>query len=832
VRLQAFARRINQLAMKQLLPLCCFLLLSVPASAQKNQHAGLAARITPFDNGWLFTKDSVTHAEQVKFSDTGWQKVELPHDWSIDDLPDQTAGETVGPFTKSAIGKGATGFTLGGTGWYRKRFVTGKEMQGKLVNINFDGVYMNSDVWLNGHHLGNHPYGYTPFNYDLTPYLNAPGQQNILAVRVKNEGRNSRWYSGSGIYRHVWLTTTNTTHIIPWGIYIITPTASAKTAAVTIKTTLNKGKLANGKVTLVTTLIGPGGKIAAVSHKNLYVANSALLADSQTLVVPQPVLWDVNAPRLYKALSEIKVNGKITDHVETPFGIRTVHIDAATGFMLNGKRVMLKGGCIHHDNGPLGAVAIGRAEERKIELLKRNGYNAIRTSHNPPSKELLDACDRLGMLVIDEAFDMWQKGKNPADYHLYFDEWSHKDLEAMILRDRNHPSVIIWSIGNEIPERVDSAGLAITKKLVAGAHYLDPTRPVTEALCFFWEPANQGKTWASTAPAFAILDAGGYNYQLKEYQEDHKLYPHRLMIGTESFPGEALENWNMVEQHPYLLGDFVWTAMDYMGEASIGNTRLDTVKSMKFDLGWPWYNAWCGDIDLIGNKKPQSYYRDVVWRQKPIAMAVHMPVSKALIENVSPWGWPFELQSWTWPGNEGKDLEVRVFSRAAAVRLLLNGNTIGEQQIPAGSITAVFKVPYQPGTLTAVNVTGGKASDSITFKTAGKAKRIRLTADKARISNSRDALSYVIVEVVDANNRVVPDAEIPIHFTVSGTGELAAAGNASPNQPASFRQPQSNTFRGRCIAILRPTGKTGTIHLKATAAGLPAADVDVLVGEN
>ena len=816
--------------MKPLLLFCCLLLLSLAAYTQKNKHIAPASRATPFDSGWLFTKDSVTNAEQADFNDTHWRKVDLPHDWSIEDLPSHTAGETVGPFTKSAIGKIATGFTLGGTGWYRKRFVTGKDMEGKLININFDGVYMNSDVWLNGHHLGNHPYGYTPFYYDLTPYLKSPGQANIIAVRVKNEGRNSRWYSGSGIYRHVWLTTTNTTRIIPWGVFITTRTASAKSAAISVKTTLNRGKLVNGKVTLVTTLIGSGGKIAAQSHKSLYITNNSILADSQTIVVPQPLLWGVDAPRLYKAVSEIKIGDKIIDHIETPFGIRTLNINATAGLTLNGKRVMLKGGCIHHDNGPLGAAAIGRAEERKIELLKQNGYNAIRTSHNPPSKELLDACDRLGMLVIDEAFDMWQKGKNSADYHLYFDEWSHKDLEAMILRDRNHPSVIIWSIGNEIPERIDSAGLAITKKLVDRAHSLDPTRPVTEALCSFWEPANRGKAWASTLAAFALLDVGGYNYMRTEYATDHKLYPNRVMLGTESFPMEALENWEMVEQNPHLLGDFVWTAMDYMGEASIGNTRLDTVRSTNLDLGWPWYNAWCGDIDLIGNKKPQSYYRDVVWRQKPIAMAVHMPIPKGAIENVSPWGWPLELQSWTWPGSEGKELEVRVFSRAASVQLFLNGKLIGEQQIPHGSITAVFKVPYQPGTLTAVNITDGKATDTITFKTAGEAKRIRLTADRASIKNSRDALSYVMVEVLDDKNQVLPDAEIPIHFTVSGTGELAAAGNASPNHPASFRQPQSNTFRGRCLAILRPTGKSGTIHLKASASGLLSAEVEVFIG--
>ena len=780
-------------------------------------------RTIAFDSNWYFQKDSIINAEAVAFDDSKWRKIDLPHDWSIEDLPDQTAGKIIGPFNKSAIGGGATGFTDGGTGWYRKKFVLGENTHGKMVSIDFDGVYMNSDVWLNGHHLGNHPYGYTPFYYDLTPYLNTTGQTNVLAVRAKNEGKNSRWYSGSGIYRHVWLTVTDLVRINPRGVYITTTGVSKNSATINIKTNIgNKQRKLNG-ISLVTTIIDPQSRTAGTTQNNVVLQRDTFVTDSQTITISHPFLWSTETPHLYKAITEIKNGDKTIDRVETSFGIRSIHFDAVTGFLLNGKRVILKGGCIHHDNGLLGAATIDRAEERKIEILKQNGYNAIRTSHNPPSKQMLDACDHLGMLVIDEAFDAWEKGKNPQDYHLYFKEWWKKDLDAMILRDRNHPSVILWSIGNEINERADTSGIRITGQLVAEVHRLDATRPVTEAICQFWD--HPGYKWDTTARAFSLLDVGGYNYLADRYQSDHQKYPDRIIVGTETFANGALQNYDMAQKLPYVLGDFVWTAVDYLGEASIGNSTIDSVRRMRLSLGWPWNNAWCGDIDLIGNKKPQSWYRDIVWGQKPIAIAVHPPVPTGMVENVSPWGWPLEYQSWTWPGVEGKELQVRVFSRAKMVRLLLNGKTIGEQKIDPGSITAVFKVPYQPGTLTAVNIEDGKATNKVELKTAGTPVHLVLRADRVKIKNSRNDLSYVMVELTDDKNQIVPTAEILVHFSVSGAGEIAAVGNASPNEPASYQGTDSKTFEGRCLVIIRPKGKPGIIGLKATAKGLSPANI-------
>jgi beta-galactosidase len=794
-------------------------------SQNRNYTSTVTDRKMLFDNHWLFTRDTVSNAELADYNDSKWKIVDLPHDWSIEDLPNQTPGSISGPFNKSSIGSSPTGFTIGGSGWYRKKFVIDKEQKNKLVTIYFDGVYMNSDVWLNGHHLGNHPYGYTPFFYNLTPWLLPTGQENVLAVRVRNEGKNSRWYSGSGIYRHVWLISTDQVHIGPWGVFITTPEVSENTATIQVKSEINNESNTQSNITLVTTILSPDGSTVSLTKKALTIEANASKTNDQSITLDKPALWSVDTPQLYKAVTEIIKEKITTDRFETTFGIRSIHIGAATGLTINGKNVLLRGGCIHHDNGPLGSAAIDRAEERKIEILKANGFNAIRTSHNPPSIQLLDACDRLGMLVIDEAFDAWERPKNPEDYHLYFKDWWKKDLEAYILRDRNHPSVIFWSIGNEISERVDTSGLRITRQLADAVRKMDPTRHVTEALCQYWEPANTGKKWSDTAPAFALLDIGGYNYMMSEYENDHIQYPDRIMAGTESFPLQALENWNMVEKHPYIIGDFVWTAVDYLGEASIGHSTYNSVKEYQFFVGWPWNNSWCGDIDIIGNKKPQSYYRDIVWHRSPIAMAVHEPAPEGLLENTSMWGWPNELQSWTWPGAEGKSLSVRVFSRAQMVRLLLNGKVIGEQEIKDGNITAVFNVPYEPGSLKAVNVENGKETDSIEFKTTGLPKRIRLTADRTTIKENRNDLSYVMVEVVDADDQVVPTADIPIQFSITGAGEIAGVGNADPTDVSGFQKPKKKTFRGKCLVIVRPEGKSGTINLEARADGLSEGEI-------
>ena len=550
---------------------------------------------------------------------------------------------------------------VGGTGWYRKHFTLASADAKKLVAVRFDGVYMNADFWINGQLLGNHPYGYTSFEFDLTPYLKPAGQENVLAVRVRNEGKNSRWYSGSGIYRHTWLTVTDPIHVPTWGVFVTTPEVSKEKAVVKIASEVRNASKAN--VVVRVRVLDATGKTVTTTESKLRLPANETRPVEQTLEVRSPKLWSPDSPELYSAEVEIVAAGKTVDTVSTPFGIRKIEVDAENGFRLNGQMLKLKGGCMHHDNGPLGSAAIDRAEERRVELMKANGFNAIRTSHNPPSPAFLDACDRLGMLVVDEAFDCWERAKNPQDYHLYFKDWSDRDIASMVRRDRNHPSVVIWSIGNEIPEQFRAEATAKMLREAVLSH--DATRPITQAICSDW--GNVIRNWDKLSdPAFLHLDIGGYNYLPDKYESDHARHPERVMMGTESYPKDFFDYWSLVEKHPYVIGDFVWTAMDYFGESGIGHSVLSNEKD-SFLMPWPWFNAWCGDIDVCGFKKPQSYYRDVVWRRSQIEMAVHTPMPDGVWERVSGWGWPDETRSWNWPGQEGKPLQVAVYSRCDTV---------------------------------------------------------------------------------------------------------------------------------------------------------------------
>lgn len=797
---------------KKLLPILLLVFFIIRSYAQRSE--------TLFDDNWKFYKGDVPNGESQNIDEGNWRTVELPHDWSIEDLANQS-DSVIGPFSIKSVGATSTGYTVGGTAWYRKHFSL-NNTSGKKLSIYFDGVYMNSDVWINGHHLGNHPYGYTPFYYDITPYLRSNGE-NLIAVRVENEGKNSRWYSGSGIYRHVWLISTNANHIAPWGVYITTPSVSETAATVNIETAVVQEEKSSQPLKLRSQIFDIKNKLIASKESTVVSGNTV----NQTLTVSRPSLWSPSSPSLYHAITQIVQGGKIIDHVTTSFGIRSISITATKGFLLNGKPIELRGGCMHHDNGPLGAATIDRAEERRVELLKQFGYNAVRTSHNPPSMQFLQACDRLGIIVIDEAFDMWERGKNPGDYHLYFDTSWKKDIDAMVLRDRNHPSVVFWSIGNEINERADAPGLVITKNLRDEIKRLDDSRPVTEAICHFWD--HPGYKWDTTAASFALLDVGGYNYLWKEYESDHAKYPGRIMMGTESFPLEAFENWQQVEQHPYVIGDFVWTTMDYLGETGIGNTGLDKPRSYQLQT-FPWFNANCGDIDLIGGKKPQSYYRDVVWSRSPLQMMVHAPVPEGHKEEVSAWGWPDEYAHYTFPGNEGMNMQVHVYTRYEAVRLVQNGRIIGEQNVsPQTKLTATFTINYQPGTLKAIGLKNGKAVDSVVLQTAGKPAQVRLTVDRKSIHPNRNDLAYVTAEILDEQGRLVPDALVPLRFSIIGNGEIIATGNANPSDMESFQKPEHKTYGGRCLAIVRPKNSAGKLMVKAEGEGLKQGNLIIEV---
>jgi beta-galactosidase len=731
----------------------------------------------------------------------------------------------VGPFdTAESKGGASTGHVVGGTGWYRKHFKLTSAEQGKRVAVRFDGVYMNADFWINGQPLGSHPYGYTSFEFDLTPYLKPAGEENVIAVRIRNEGKNSRWYSGSGIYRHTWLTVTDPIHVPTWGVFVTTPEVSREKAVVKIASEVCNSPDAETDLIVRARVLNSKGKAVQTGESKLHFGSNETCTAEQTFEVRSPKLWSPESPELYSAQIEIVVAGKTLDTASTRFGIRKIEIDAGNGFRINGQMLKLKGGCMHHDNGPLGSATIDRAEQRRIELMKANGFNAIRTSHNPPSPAFLDACDRLGMLVIDEAFDCWNEGKNSDDYHLYFKDWAERDIASMVRRDRNHPSVVIWSIGNEIPEQFRAEATAKMLREAVLSH--DTTRLITQAICSDW--GNVSRNWDRLSdPAFTHLDVAGYNYLPEHYEGDHARHPRRVMYASESYPKDFFDYWTLVEKHPYIIGDFVWTAMDYFGESGIGHTWLSNEKD-SFLKPWPWFNAWCGDIDVCGFKKPQSYYRDVVWRRSQIEIAIHSPMPESVRENVSGWGWPNETRSWNWPGQEGKPLQVAVYSRCDRVRLELNGKVIGEKPVSAATkLTARFDVPYQPGELRAVGLINGKEVAKTALETAGEPKEIRLTADRSTLRADRNDLSYVTVEVVDQNGNAVPTAAVSVRFTVTGAGELAATGSSAPDDASSFHVPLRKTYEGRALAILRPVGDAGKIILKAEADGLKAGRIEI-----
>ena len=838
-----------------------------------------------FDDGWRFLRGDAPGAESPDFNDSAWRTLDLPHDFSVEDLPPRAAdangegalwGTTVlptrvGPFdTELSAGARDTGWFVGGAGWYRKRFSASAVPAGGQVEIVFDGVYMNSDVWLNGTLLGNHPYGYTAFAYDLTPHLRRTGE-NVLAVRVRNDGRNSRWYSGSGIYRHVRLNTTGSVRVPLWGTCVTTPEVSKDTASVKVAVRMENRAQSAQDVTVRIRLFDSKNASAGSRDTRQSLAAGGTRDVEQVFTVAAPQLWSMATPQLYRAEVELQVGGKATDTVATPFGIRKVEADAERGLRINGEEVKLKGGCLHHDNGLLGACALDRAEERRVELMQAHGFNAIRTSHNPPSSAFLDACDRLGMLVMDEAFDQWERQKNAQDYHVYFAAWWQRDLDAMVLRDRNHPSVIVWSIGNEIPERAQPRGVEIAKQLTGHIRTLDRTRPITAAI-------NGGRSGEGQDPAFQYLDIGGYNYQNNSYEPDHARFPKRVIVGTESFPRQAYPSWRPVEKNSYVIGDFVWTAMDHLGESSIGNAQLNApvrggggpgpggpgavaaggpvggaspagapaggtqaapapgaapggfAGMASISLPFPWFNCYCGDIDLIGQPKPQWFHRRVIWGLGNLEMAVQRPVPEGRTETISAWGWSDELRSWTWPGNEGKTLKVRVYSTGDQVRLLLNGKEIGSKPVSAETeLKAEFDCPYAAGELKAVAFSNGRQIAELAFKTVGKAAKLRLKADRSSIRRTRNDLSYVTLEVLDQAGELVPDAVVPVTFSISGAAELAAVGTANPKDVRSFRQLRPKTFHGRCLAIVRPKGAPGAATLRVQADGLEPASIVVQV---
>ena len=784
------------------------------------------AKASLFDFEWRFAKGDPGGAEAPGFDDRQWRLLDLPHDWSIEDLPVPTSGApssrvVSGPFDSEAPGGINSGFTVGGTGWYRKHFTVPEVWQGKVVMVQFDGVYMNADVWINGRQLGNHPYGYTSFGFELSPYLRFGGQENVLAVRVKNEGLNSRWYSGSGIYRHVWLNASDPIHLAQWGVSVSTPVATRTTASVRIQTTVENTTGQRADVTLVTTLLDPESRVVATRTLDSRLSERTPSTLEQTLKVPNPRLWSPESPALYRVVCELRRAGGAGDRSETVFGIRSIRFDPEQGFFLNDRNLKLKGGCVHANNGPLGAAAFDRAEERRVELLKAAGFNALRCAHNPPSPAFLEACDRLGMFVIDEAFDAWTLPHAPLkeDYCLYFKDWWQRDLESMIRRDRNHPSVILWSIGNQITDSAQDSGAQTARQLAACVRSLDPTRPVMSNVI------QRSRDWRDSDPFFAALDVAGYSYARAHYDEDHQRLPNRIIFSSEINPGSSFENWMAVLDRDFVCGNFEWTAFEYMGEVGLGWWSYGHSAAELF----PWTVNYSSDLDLCGFKRPRSYYRDALWKEgNSLAAFVRCPVPSFPGPGKSRWGWDDVKASWTWPEWEGKPLQVDVYSNCERVQLRLNGQDLGTRPTSrATEFKAAWQVPYEAGTLTAVGYTGDRETARWELRTAGAPARLRLTADRTTVKADGQDLCYVTVEVVDANGLRHPDAERLVQFSTTGEGTLLAVGDSKPTRLESFRQPRRTTYEGRCLAILRASRVPGTITLTAFSEGLGRAAIEI-----
>ena len=804
----------------------------LPFSVESTAQAAVAAdppqglgRDQAFDLGWRFLRGEGEGLEAPGVDDSHWRRVDLPHDWGVENVPGGQPPRQIGPFDRNSVGGTATGYTQGGEGWYRKRFRLAALPAGARVEIAFDGVSVVSDVWLNGHLLGSHVHGYTPFACDLTPYLLWDGE-NVLAVRVRNLGRNSRWYAGSGLYRQVKLDVFPTAaRIARWGVAAWTRQILDGHAEIDVAT---RTENSDPSLTLITRLRSAQGRVVAQA------AAPAGTDVSQTLRVADPSLWSPGTPFLYTLESELRRGATLVDRLVQPFGLRIVTMDARSGMKINGTPIRLRGGCIHHDNGLLGAAAFADADDRRVLKLKARGYNAIRSAHNPASATLRAACDRHGMLLIDEAFDMWHVRKLKDDYSTHFREDWQAALTALVSSARNSPSVIMWSIGNEIPERSTPEGMEYCWKLANAVRRLDPTRPVTAALNgVLGDPviaspktARPGFAGKEDEASTIFLDVAGYNYRLDDIEADHARRPERIVFASETFPRDAYDYRALAERAPYMLGEFVWSAMDYIGEAGIGASARIAKTGMPFYLAqWPWVNAWCGDIDLIGQQKPPSFARDVVWGVSPLEMMVQRPVPEGQVEFVAMWGWSDELASWTWPDDHGRMLSVRLYTSGDRVTLSLNGRSVGTKMLTAADkMRAEIPVPYAPGTLEAIAWQGGREIGRRRLETVSAPARLRLVAENPRRRSDRQSLSFVGVQLLDGEGRIVPEAEHKVALTLYGPAELIAFGSASPFAIGSLQAAQAQTFRGRALAILRSTGAKGTVRIEARADGLlPAA---------
>ena len=779
--------------------------------------AALAQRTTrDFDPAWRFHLGDVANAGDTTLDDKGWRQLDLPHDWSIE-----------GEFSATNPAGAQGGALPGGIGWYRKTFTLPAADSAKQTFIDFDGVYRNSEVFVNGHSVGRRPYGYSSFRYALTPYLHHGDQPNVIAVRVDNsEQPNSRWYSGSGIYRNVRLVTANRVHVDQWGTYVTTPEVSAERATVDIRTTLRNDSPRDQPITLRTIVYDAAGVSVASTSTRSTLPRDSLAELAQTLTVRRPRRWSVDRPYMYRVVTRVLCGTTTCDDYTTPLGIRSFEFRADSGFFLNGQHVKLRGVCLHHDLGALGSAVNVRALERQLRIMKEMGVNAIRTSHNPPAPEMLDLADRMGFVIMDEAFDMWRKPKTEFDYSRDFPAWHERDLADMVRRDRNHPSVVIWSIGNEVMEQWrdgDSTAAPIATELAGIIRRLDPTRPITAG-------ANNG---SSENPLFTsgALDLLGHNYHHEKWADFPTQFPGKKFIITEAMsaynsrgfyeqPSDSVavyftpydtthgqkpnanyrissyddrraswgslheESLRIFEAHPFLSGMFVWQGIDYIGEPT--------------PYQWPARSSYFGLVDLAGFPKDPYWLYQSVWTTKPM---LHL------------------FPHWNW--TRGDTVDVWAYTNAGdEVELFLNGRSLGTKR-KEGAVSHVWwRVPYAAGTLRAVARRGGRVALTSEVKTTGPAARVKLVADRSALRADGKDLSFVTVTVVDANGAAVPDAEPLVHLTLTGGATIAGVDNGDQVNHERFQRDSVRLYAGKALVIVRPGHVTGAATLTGTVEGL------------
>jgi beta-galactosidase len=766
-----------------------------------------ARRTVNFDSNWSFLKGDATGAEQPGFKDAGWRRVDLPHDWSIE-----------GPFSETNKTVGAGAFLPSGTGWYRTTFSLPKEFVDRRLFIEFDGVMQNSDVWINGVLLGHRPFGYASFSYELTGHLNFGGAPNVLAVRADTSVQPaSRFYAGAGIYRHVRLVVADPVHIGHWGVFVTTPQVSAKEATVRIETSVTNESDAAREITVQTRLVSPGGKSVATGETNCTVAAGETVAVTQQIAVSNPQLWNLDDPKLYQAASKIISAGATLDDTTTTFGIREFHFDADTGFWLNGKNFKVKGTCLHEDGGAFGMAVPVAVWQERLAGLKRLGVNAIRTAHNPPAPEFLDLCDRMGFLVMDEMFDCWTvakpdlAGHSLADYHLYFNDWSKIDVRDTVLRDRNHPSIILYSAGNEIHDTPQQEkAIKILSGLVAVFHEYDPTRPVTQAL---FRPNASHDYDDGLAD---LLDVVGQNYRENEILAAHGQKPARKIIGTEN--GHTRETWLALRDHPAYAGQFLWTGVDYLGESR----------------QWPEVASGAGLLDRTGAPKPGGFERQSWWSDQPMVFVGRRTVAApaATTDPAAPVAAPRNRRpslfaDWSPANLQPHDENVEVYSNCKEVELFLNDKSLGAKPINADASPRNWSVPFAPGMLKAVARNDGEIVATDELRTAGRPAKILLSTETKTLPPGWDNVALVRARIVDAKGVEIPRADDLVSFAISGPGVIAAVDNADNASHEPFQATGRRAFHGECVAFVRATGSSDKIVLTATAPGLAAGSISI-----